>query len=123
MAREHLTAFALVAAGAVLGACMRIGLGVVWADADYPWSIVAINVVGSAALGWFAGAHGTASRWWPLVGPGLLGSFTTFSALAVTPFITHMPALVSVLLLAATVVGCAVAAALGRTWATRRTTT
>lgn len=122
MAREQLTAFALVAAGAVIGACARLALGEVWADADYPWSIVVINVVGSAALGWFAGAHGTASRWWPLVGPGMLGSFTTFSALAVTPLITEWPAVVSIALLAASIAGCALAAALGRYWGARRAT-
>jgi CrcB protein len=52
-------------------------------DDTFPWSTLLINIVGSLALGFLV------ARIWPLtagwvragVGPGLLGGFTTFSAL------------------------------------------
>lgn len=76
-------AFALVFAGATVGGMIRFGIDQAF-NANVAWDIVAINVVGSIALGVLAGW--TARRPQPLlyaaVGPGLLGGFTTFSAMA-----------------------------------------
>jgi CrcB protein len=72
--------------GATVGGGVRLAIDHVFpAGAQgIPWDVVAINVVGSLALGYLAarsearGGH----RHFPLVGPGLLGGFTTFSAMA-----------------------------------------
>lgn len=73
--------YALVAAGSALGAAVRYLLVLAagpWAG-DV-WATVAVNVLGCFAIGTAAGRMG---RWWPLVGPGFLGGFTTFSAFVV----------------------------------------
>lgn len=50
----------------------------------FPWATLTVNVVGSLAMGLLAGwlaRHGQASESWRLLlGVGLLGGFTTFSA-------------------------------------------
>lgn len=70
--------------GGVIGTGLRLGLDSLLphTPAQFPVSTLAINVVGSFALGTLV-----ASRWGRMsqltraaVGPGLLGSFTTFSA-------------------------------------------
>ena len=103
-----------VIVGAALGMALRLAL-------DYlvhqPISTLVINLVGSFALGVLV------ARLWPTaspvlragLGPGLLGTFTTFSALAVSVIglginDEWMPALAY---LAATVVGGLIAAWLG----------
>jgi len=55
-----------------LGAASALGLG-------FPWGTLAVNVVGSVAIGALAslGVQGNA---WLLLVTGLLGGFTTFSA-------------------------------------------
>lgn len=72
--------------GGTIGGAVRIGIDylVPAGDRGIPWDVVAINVVGSFVLGIVA-ARDEASgghRHFPLVGPGMLGGFTTFSALA-----------------------------------------
>jgi fluoride exporter len=48
-----------------------------------PWGILTVNTVGSAALGLLAGlALGTGSAPWLLLGVGLCGALTTWSALS-----------------------------------------
>jgi CrcB protein len=44
-----------------------------------PWGTLAINIVGSFALGWLVGA-GAGRTWLDVAGTGFLGGFTTFSA-------------------------------------------
>ncbi len=87
----------LVALGGAVGALARyhLGLGVArWtgagteagtgAGADFPWGTFAVNILGCLAMGALMGAlarngaSGEAVRL--LVGVGLLGGFTTFSA-------------------------------------------
>lgn len=70
--------------GGMLGTALRLGLDdlVVHHDNTFPWSTLIANVVGSFLLGFLV------ARVWPIapewvragVGPGLLGGFTTFSA-------------------------------------------
>lgn len=80
-------AYALVAAGSALGAVLRVLAG--WSMGsllDDAWSTVIVNVAGCFAIGVVAGLAArrpAMARWWPLLGPGLLGGFTTFSAFVV----------------------------------------
>jgi CrcB protein len=71
----------LVAAGGLLGVLARYGLSV-WIQSI--WTVVAINLVGSFALGFLAhgGAH-LPNDVRTGLGVGLLGGFTTFSTLTV----------------------------------------
>ena len=78
----HLVAVFL---GGMLGSGLRLGLDTALphADAQLPLSTLLINVVGSFVLGFLTGglfARGASSVLKAALGPGLLGSFTTFSA-------------------------------------------
>ena len=80
-------AWAAVAAGGLVGTELRFGLGILFPEqaGSVPWTTLAINVTGSFVLGmlttvWIARPH-TAFWLRAGIGPGLLGSFTTFSAL------------------------------------------
>ena len=75
-----------VAVGGALGALLRHGLEVALPvpDLGFPWPTLAINVSGSAALA-LAGALPVVQGrpvLLGLLGPGLLGGYTTFSAYA-----------------------------------------
>ena len=92
-ATSPLAATGLVALGGGAGAVARYQLGR-WltsalgpaAVAAFPWATLAVNLLGSLAMGllagWLAKHGGSASgeTWRLLVGVGLLGGFTTFSA-------------------------------------------
>jgi CrcB protein len=71
----------LVALGAAVGAPLRLLSGH-WLDRDFPWGTLLANVAGSFLLGLFTamslGEHAVA-----LLGTGLCGGFTTYSAFAV----------------------------------------
>lgn len=78
---------ALVAGGALgTGARLLVDLALPHGGAQFPIGTFLINLAGSFALG------ALVARLWPVapewlrvgLGPGLLGSFTTFSALAVS---------------------------------------
>lgn len=79
----------LVALGGAAGAWLRYAVGVTLgrigaATAQFPWSTLAVNVLGSLLMGLLAGwlaRHGSGGETWRLLlGVGLLGGFTTFSA-------------------------------------------
>jgi CrcB protein len=79
------TATALVALGGGAGAAARYWLGrAIGAGHGFPWGTFAANAAGSMALGLLAGwlaRHGSGGEHWRLLlGVGLLGGFTTFSA-------------------------------------------
>jgi len=76
-----------VVLGAILGTGLRLGIDqLVAPDSAFPWATLLINVVGSCVLGLLV------ARVWPSapawlragLGTGLLGSFTTFSAVIVS---------------------------------------
>ena len=86
-----LAASGLVALGGGAGAVLRYQAGRALtgilgpaAVSAFPWATLFVNVAGSLAMGLLAGwlaRHGSASETWRLlVGVGLLGGFTTFSA-------------------------------------------
>ncbi len=78
-----------MAAGGALGTLLRCtGLALAAAGTlAPPWVTLAENVLGAFLLGWVTGAvirrRPEARTLHLFLGPGLLGSFTTFSALAV----------------------------------------
>ena len=77
-----------VIVGAIAGTGIRFGLDTLMphGDRQFPLSTLIINVVGAFALGFLvARVWPTASAWLKAgLGAGLLGSFTTFSAVAVS---------------------------------------
>lgn len=111
----------MAAAGAV-GAAARYGLGEVLPTPDdgLPLATLLANLTGCLLLGLLA-ARAPAARWArPVLGTGLLGGWTTWSALAVETdrLLTGAPALAVGYLLVSTAGGAALAALglrLGRT--------
>jgi CrcB protein len=91
-APSPLAASALVAAGGAVGAVARFQLGRLITHLTgpanaFPWGTLGVNLIGSLAmgalLGWLArgqAAAETAESLRLLIGVGLLGGFTTFSA-------------------------------------------
>jgi CrcB protein len=94
-APSFLSASLLVALGGGLGAWLRFLTGRLWTTAigpvaasAFPWATLTVNVLGSFAMGLLIGwlarntGHGTLGNegWRLLLGVGVLGGFTTFSA-------------------------------------------
>ncbi|RZK00680.1 MAG: fluoride efflux transporter CrcB [Novosphingobium sp.] len=83
---SFLTASCYVAAGGALGSWLRFLVARAFSPmaGAFPWATLTVNVVGSFAMGllagWLArmGSHG--EGWRLLIGVGVLGGFTTFSA-------------------------------------------
>lgn len=85
---SFLAASFYVVLGGGVGAWLRYASGVaifrLLGPATFPWATLSVNVLGSLAMGllagWLAryGSHG--ESWRLLLGVGLLGGFTTFSA-------------------------------------------
>ena len=80
---------AAIFAGGAIGAIARVWLSqrFVQVDTSWPWTIFAINITGSFALGYFATRlqerlpQSTYRR--PLLGTGFCGAYTTFSTMEV----------------------------------------
>jgi CrcB protein len=78
-----------VAAGGVAGSLGRwaVGLALPHAPGTFPWATFLVNVSGALAMGllvaFLVGRPGTHRLARPFVGVGVLGGWTTFSALAV----------------------------------------
>lgn len=84
---SSLPASLLVALGGGGGALLRYHLGRQFGAASlgFPWATLTVNVAGSTAMGLLVGwlarhGDGGAEGWRLLLGVGLLGGFTTFSA-------------------------------------------
>ena len=84
-----LAASLYVVLGGGLGSWLRYVSGVMIGRSlgpasQFPWATLSVNVLGSLAMGLLAGwlaRHGTGGENWRLLlGVGLLGGFTTFSA-------------------------------------------
>ncbi len=80
--------FLLVAIGGAIGASMRYGVGLAFAahgGVSGAWATLCVNVVGSFVLGALLGLFASRelaleNTLWLLVGVGMMGAFTTFSA-------------------------------------------
>lgn len=115
-----MTAFApsvllAVAAGGAAGSVARYALSILAARSFgtvLPWGTLAVNIFGSFAIGWLAGAlaRGAPEILRPLLVTGFLGGFTTFSAFALEAMALSRP-------MAALYVVLSVAGALGACWA------
>ncbi len=79
-------AVAAVAAGGAVGCVLRAVVGEAFpgGPADFPWAVFAINLVGAATLAALpaVGALRRSSVLAAGLGPGLLGGFTTLSAVS-----------------------------------------
>ena len=74
----------LVALGGAVGSVARYGVGVAaarWFGLAFPWGTLAVNVIGGLAMGLLAARIAPDNENLRLlIGPGVLGGFTTFSA-------------------------------------------
>ena len=86
---SFLAASLYVALGGGIGAWLRYASGILifrslGPAAQFPWATLSVNVLGSLVMGLLAGwlaRHGSHGESWRLLlGVGLLGGFTTFSA-------------------------------------------
>jgi len=79
-----------VFAGGIIGTALRLGIdrALPHSDTQFPASTLIINTLGAFALGWLVAGLWTrpaVPAWLKLVlGPGVLGAFTTFSAVMVS---------------------------------------
>jgi CrcB protein len=81
---NFLSQSALVALGGASGAWLRFAVGRMMGFGQFPWATLSVNIAGSLAMGLLAGwlaRYGQGGEHWRLLlGVGLLGGFTTFSA-------------------------------------------
>lgn len=83
------TVLLAVTIGGVAGSLGRYAAAQAWPDgaSDFPWTTLGVNVLGCAAMGVLmvlVTERGPVHPLWqPLLGPGLLGGFTTFSAYSI----------------------------------------
>lgn len=90
--------FLLVAVGGAIGSLARYSVGLAatrWFAAGFPWGTLAVNVAGGLAMGLLASRLGPGDEQMRLLlGVGVLGGFTTFSAfsLETVRLMQHAPA-------------------------------
>lgn len=128
--RHEWQVVAAVAVGGGIGAVARYAASLWWpaAPGGFPWTTLAVNAVGCAAIGVLMVLVTRARPVHPLVrpffGPGLLGGFTTFStyAVGIERLLSGGHVRTALLYLALTPL-VALAAVWGATWATRRVVT
>jgi CrcB protein len=79
-----MSAYLLVALGSAIGGVARYGvyqLMARWLGTQFPWGTLAVNLAGSALIGWLAATlPPAAAPWRLLLMTGVCGGFTTFSA-------------------------------------------
>ncbi len=106
----------LVALGGAIGSVARFGAGAVaarWFGLAFPWGTLAVNVIGGLAMGLMAARIAPDNENLRLlIGTGLLGGFTTFSAfsLETVRLMEHQPGL------AALYAAASVALSIGACW-------
>jgi CrcB protein len=106
----------LVFVGGTIGGAARVALDSVFpSDSGVPWDIVVINLLGSFLLGAVV-ARAEATNFgglFPAIGPGALGGFTTFSALAGLVWVADIGWGPAAAVLVGSLILCPVAAAAG----------
>jgi CrcB protein len=80
-------AYMIVFVGGGIGAALRHGVNFACMrlfGPDFPWGTLAVNILGSLAMGilaaWFAFRGASTEPWRLFLATGVLGGFTTFSA-------------------------------------------
>lgn len=116
-------ALALVALGGALGALARAAI--VSAFGDQPWwGTLLVNIVGCLVIGYLLVVLRTSRRagtWMPFAVTGVLGGFTTFSALALdTVVLLETDPITAAVYVAATLVIGLLAVPLGESLGSRR---
>ena len=113
-------AYLAVALGGLVGTGLRLACDLAFphADGELPVETLVVNLVGAFALGWLAGGlwtHPTTPMWLKAgLGSGLIGSFTTLSAVMASLIAltgVGQPWLAALYLLASVVGGLGLAAA------------
>ena len=113
----------LVMAGGAMGAGLRHLVGramLVAFGPGWPWGTLTVNIIGGLAMGVLAGLliRATDAEFWRLLlGVGLLGGFTTFSAFSLDALlmIQRGDAIAALAYVALSVVGAIAALAVGLT--------
>lgn len=78
----HFRRILLVAAGGAAGTAARLALGLTIPEvAGVPLAVLTVNIIGAFLLGVLTARLPTATEWRLLLGTGVLGGFTTYSAL------------------------------------------
>lgn len=72
----------LVAVGGMIGTAARMLVGLIAPDAELPWAVLLANVLGALLIGILT-ARLPSTDLRVFLGTGVLGGFTTYSALAV----------------------------------------
>lgn len=104
-----------VLVGGAIGTALRIAVAAVVPVTRFPVATLLVNLVGAYLLGRLAGAMPDAApRVRAFVGTGVLGSFTTFSAVAVDVVALGGRPLLLLVYALATLAGGVTAARLGR---------
>lgn len=97
-----MTQVLLVALGGAVGSVARYGVGFVaarWFGLAFPWGTLTVNVIGGLAIGLMAARIAPDNESLRLlIGTGLLGGFTTFSAfsLETVRLMEQQPALAAI---------------------------
>jgi fluoride exporter len=100
----------LVALGGAVGSVARYSVGLAvarWFGLAFPWGTLTVNIVGSLAIGLLAARFPANESMRLLLGVGLLGGFTTFSAfsLETVRLIEHQPGLAMLYVAASLLLG------------------
>src|SRR5690554_2001098 len=86
-----MNAYFLVGLGGAVGSMARYGVGRMFPLGGFPYATLTVNVVGSLLMGLLAAVLSRTAIGWSeearlLLGVGLLGGFTTFSAFSLDVF-------------------------------------
>lgn len=107
--------------GGALGSGLRFGVGTLLpaSEGSFPWATISVNVIGTLVLGLVMGVS-LSTEAFPrplmlLLGTGLCGGFTTYSAFAVESVVLaqHGQFSTAAIYIVSTLVACSIAALIG----------